>query len=265
MSPTIMHMVGFGKPSQYSTISGKTNCVSGFTFDEIVNPPKNVAGKQCVVSAVYCNYETNKTLLAANRVNTAYFGWNLNSLWSHLYSSPNTPFLQPALGARDLVQERYYDLGPRVIQMPNGPTPIRFLCRQQNLDGLLTESFYDYDCNVIYGSSTYASVTITAGSNDTIVLTDGSKVDTITIPAGTYATISSFVNAVSPLMPSPYFLRIDGNSSYTRLMIAAKSTQSGIFTCSGTAKTALGLFTTASVLLADYITMTVVLHLTPVE
>lgn len=258
-------MVGYGKPTSYSTVSGKTQCVSAFTFDEIVDPPKNVAGKQCIVSAVYCGYETNKALTTANRINSAYFGWNLNSLWSHLYSSPNTPFLQPALGARDLNADRYYELGPRLVRIPQGPFPIKFLCRQQNLDGQLTENFYDSDYNVIYATNPYASVTITANTNDTIILTDGSKVDTITIPAGTYGTISSFVNAVSPLMPSPYILRTDGNSTSTRLMIAAKTSSSGVFTTSGTAKTTLGLFTTSSVLLADYLTMTVVLHLTPVE
>lgn len=140
MAPTIMHMVGYAKPTAYASV---TNAVSACNFDEIVDPPKNVAGKECVVSAVYCNYETNKPLTTANAKNTAYFGWNLNSVWSHLYSSPNTPFLQPALGARDLSVNKYYDLGPRLVRIPEGPFPLKFTCRQQNLDGQLTEAFVD--------------------------------------------------------------------------------------------------------------------------
>lgn len=267
MTPTIMHMVGYATPTEYSTQSGRTSWVSAFSFEEIVDPPKNIAGKQCVVNAVYCNYETSKRLSSSNIVNTAYFAWNLNSLWSHLYSSPNTPFLQPALGARDLAVNKYYDLGPRLVRIPEGPFPVKFLCRQQNLDNPLTENYFNNQM-ASYGSSTYASVTVTAGTNDELGIRTGEGVSApttyITIPPGTYATISSFFNAVAPLIPFPYKLRVDGNNTNTRLVIAADANIVPVFQIIGTAASAFGFFFNA-VPAKDFIVATVVLHITPVQ
>jgi hypothetical protein len=146
MSPTILHMAGYATPTAFSQTTGKTTCVSSMTFDEVVDPPKNIAGKQCVVEAVYCNYETSKPLSTANRANqVAYFGWNLNSIWSHVYASINSPFLQPGLGVRDLEWGRFTSLGPRIVRIPHGPFPIRFLCRTQDLNNQLTEAYSTSD------------------------------------------------------------------------------------------------------------------------
>lgn len=259
MTPTILHIAGFAKPASYSTVSTRPNYVSSMTMDQTIDPPKNIAGKECVVHATFCNYETNKSLSSANRANlSAFFSWNINSMWSQIYPGTLTsPLLQPALGVRDLEFGLYNDMGPRVVRIPHGPFPVRFLCRGNNLDNPLTRGFLPNDTNISVGTNPYASLTLTTGNN-TLTL---NGVD-VTIPIGTYSTITLMAAAIAPVLPSEYKIRIDGNTTDTRLMLTRDA---GSFTVTGTFASAAGFQGTSFPATADYLVMTIALHLTPVE
>lgn len=258
MTPTILHIVGLAKPASYST--SKANYVSSMTLEDTIDPPKHIAGKQCVVTATYCNYESNKPLSTAARANlSAFFTMNINSLWSQLYSTLTSPLLQPAIGVRDLEFGLYNDLGPRVVRIPHGPFPVRFLCRGNNLDNPLTRGFFANDTNIVLATNPYASLTITAAIN-TLTL-NGVDVS-IPISATPYATVTAMADAIASVLPSGYKVRIDGNTTDTRLAITRDA---GAITVSGTFATAAGFQSTSTLVTADYLTMTVVLHLTPIE
>lgn len=264
MSPTVLQLTGPANVFEYSTLSGRTDCVASFFFDEIIHPPKNVAGKQCLVEAAYCNFETTRHLPATDTPNQiAYFGWNVNSLWSQIYTSPNAPMMTPALGSRDLNNDNYFRLGNRVVRINDGPFPIRFFCYQQDSKRRLTQGYYPSAKWYMDGTApSYTSVTITAGTNDVLTLTRDGVTETITIPEGSYTTAASFASVVAPLMPSSYLLHTDANNTNTRLRITTNSDSK--FVVGGTARTALG-FNTTALEYNDYTNMTVVLHLTPIE
>lgn len=267
MTPTVLQFVGSANVNKYSTVTtvGQERCVSSFYLDEIIYPPKNVAGKQCLVEATYCNFETVKPLSSTDSANQrAYFGWNMNSLWSQLYNKSNAPMITPAFGVRDLATGLYYDLGPRVIQISDGPFPVRFTCYQQNPSRRLTTNYYPSDRYTALGTSPYASVAIITGTNDTLII-DGT---TITIPGTaspgtTYSSITAMYNVLNPLMPTGFILRTDGNTSNTRLGITRIGSTN--FTIGGTARTTLGFSTGAAYEAADTTDITVVLNLTPIE
>lgn len=264
MAPTTLHLVGFAKPASYSV--SKPNYVSSCTYEVNVDPPKNVAGKQCIMSAAYCNYETNKPLSSTNRANlTAFFTCNLNSMWSQLYSGTLTsPLLQPALGVRDLEFGLYEDLGPRIVRIPDGPFRLTFGCRGNNLDNPLTRGFIGEATNISYGTNPYAAITV-SGTNNVLTLTpsDGGPVS-VAIPqsANAYSTASSMASAIQSVLPQGYGIRTDGNTTETRLTLTRND---GGFSVGGTFATAAGFQGTSSVINPDYIVMTVVLHLSPVE
>lgn len=265
MSHTVLHITGLATPTAYSATTGKTGCVSSFSLDEIINPPKNVAGKQCLVTATYCNYETSKPLAENNKLYSVYFGWNVNSPWSQVYTSPNMPFIQPALGVRDFSKDLYHSVGPRIVYIPDGPFPVKFICRQQNLNNTLTESYNTVSMWSATGSDPFTKVVI-GSTNNTLTLTYNGTTTTITIPSTTYESIDQLYQALVSLVPSPYILRKDGNMSYTRLNIL-RAYESGInaFTVGGTAVASLGFPATSSLYSKDFTIMTIMLNITPVE
>lgn len=261
MAPTVIHLVGYANPTSFS--STKQNYVSAISLDEIITPPKNVAGKQCIISAAYCNYESNKPLIGTARASlSAYFLWNMNSIWSQIYSSPQEAFLQPALGVRDLEFGQYVDLGPRIIRIPEGPFSVRFQCRGYNLDNPITRGFYKSDTNISYGKNGYTSITV-SGTNNTLTLTpSGGSAITLTIPAPSTTSITSMQEAIKSVLPSEYGIRIDGNTTDTRLTLTRDT---GPFTVGGTFATAAEFQATSSSLKADYVLMSVILNITPIE
>ncbi len=259
MTPTVLQITGPATVNKFCTTAGLERCVSSFILDEIIYPPKNIAGKQCLVQATYCNFETVKPLNATEAANQqAYFAWNMNSLWSQMYTEPNFPMLTPALGVRDLANGLFYGMGTRVIRINDGPFPVKFVCYQQSQTRRLTQNYYPNDMYTALGPNPYASVTITAGTNDTLTLDES----TVTIPAGTYANVGLLYNAMLPLMPRGFILRTDGNTSNTRLGISKVGSN---FTIGGTARTALGLGTEGAPQDADTTNITILLHITPIE
>jgi hypothetical protein len=265
MTPTVLQITGSANVDKFCTTLGRERCVTSFIMDEIIYPPKNIAGKQCLVEATYCNFETAKPLSATEAANQqVYFAWNVNSLWSQMYTEPNFPMLTPALGVRDLANGLFYKMGSRVVRINDGPFPVKFLCYQQQPSRYLTGSFYNYwnyDRYIVLGANPYVSVTINNTNN--VLIVGGNSV---TIPDGTYGNIGLMVAALGPLLkPLGYTLTIDGNTQNTRLVISRKDVGTGGFDVGGTAQPALGFQTGASFANADSTIMTVMLHITPIE
>ena len=83
MAPTVIHISDQAKVGEYCKTAGYDRTVASFILDKNLDPPKNIAGKQCLVETTYFNYESTKPLSQANAYGqSAYFGWNMNSLWS---------------------------------------------------------------------------------------------------------------------------------------------------------------------------------------
>lgn len=103
--------------------------INSCELQEVIDFPKIIAGKQCLVEATFCNMYTSKPLADNEKVDVAlHFDWSLNSTWSQVYDKSNFPQLQPSLGVRELRYQEFYSTGPRLCRLPEGPTPIRFRC-----------------------------------------------------------------------------------------------------------------------------------------
>jgi hypothetical protein len=69
-------------------------------------------------------------------------------------------------------------------------------------------------------------------------------------------------NAIASVLPPGYGIRLDGNTTDTRLTLTRDD---GPFSVGGTFATALGFQATSSFLNADYLLMTIILNITPIE
>lgn len=128
--------------SVYKNAAGQyTSGPSAASYTILCDPPKNVAGKPCLLEALYINHgPTVTTGLVANNGSPISFVVEMTSIWSQFYSTPNNPqnkvingvlhYTQGLTTATDLgyTDANFVSFGPTIVQVPAGPFPLKIKC-----------------------------------------------------------------------------------------------------------------------------------------
>lgn len=119
------------------------NVFSGYrnAYIEILcDPPKNIAGKTCMMEALYMNHGPTITTEMQSEISVAVaFSANINSIWSQIYKTANTPQSQIVNGILEMNPSQiavtpqdpmfnvthYTSCGPTIVKIPPGPFRLR--------------------------------------------------------------------------------------------------------------------------------------------